>query len=603
MTPAYSSSSDPETWVVGEIKELTTKGGSNIKYNIKNKIGGGASSLVFLADELTDKENIKREVVLKVLKRDVGEVFVEGLSIEESVLRDLYESLLKHGVKNPYIVNFYNSSPKNAEVRYIAMEFAKGKEIAALVGQEQNVLPQVKDLRAVVEKAQFQIQESVEKINPTSPFGRLVEEITSQFQVIQDKIQILQKQALAGSSRTGFGELEILEVFVQAARVTQSLNDDTRRSFRDFQLKNFYYDKENRQLKIIDWNVVTEHKELNPQKDIFLIAASLFYLFSRVSLEKPVNPAMFSGVAGEGWFVGASLLLQMALERVLIDQQGQITYTKAYDWSASEGRLQPVSTMESFGNALEMIIRSNNTDPSELVVAAERFAKEGKLRDAEAILQCVDQKISSGATLIHSIERKMKEIRSGLQGGKYTLMDSISSIKLALNSMNRDAAVQEVQKAIAEKPDSLPARRWQIVVDSIRDKPRKDFEDLWKGGQIQSAMLALENHLWDRAAEGFKDALAANSPLVKDALLNKDIEKLAYIFSLAVNDRTESRIQAFLQAYESVDEKVNSGILPHAGLILAEWSEWHLWRLRVEQLRLERNELEQLRSRIRSLAH
>lgn len=601
MMPIYSSSLDPETWVVGEMKELTTKGGPNIKYNIKNKIGSGASSVVFLAEELTDKGELRRDVILKVLKRGVSDIFFEGLAIEESVLRDVYDSLRKHGVENPYIVKFYNSSPKTAEIHYIAMELARGKDIAALVGQRQNVLPQIQELHISIEKVQYQVQEFAGNINENSPVNEIIEDIKSQFEAVQNRVQELQKQTLAGLSRTGMEEIEILDVFVQASKVTQCLNEDAGRSFRDFQLKNFYYDQHSRQLKIIDWNVVTDNKGLNPRKDVFFIANSLFYLFSRVSLEQPVNPALFTRMAGEGWFVGASLALQLAVERVLTEQQDQSAYAKVYDWSAkSEDSLQPVSTMEAFGNALEMIIRYHKLEPGELITTAEKFAKEGKLRDAKAVLQVVDVKISSGISLVHSAERKMKEIRSEMQGGQYSLMDAVSLIKSALNSMNRDEAVQKAQNAIAEQPDSLTVRRWHVVVSVLKDKPRGDLKALWEGGQIQNAMLALDNHLWDRAAEGFKDALGSDNLLVLDARFNKSVEKLAHIFSMVANDRNEYSIQAFLQAYEAVDADVKSGALSYSNLILAEWSQWQFWRSRVEQLRMERNELEQLYSKIRA---
>ncbi|MBK9092425.1 MAG: hypothetical protein IPM84_06535 [Anaerolineae bacterium] len=88
------------------------------------------------------------------------------------------------------------------------------------------------------------------------------------------------------AANQGLSEEEVILVGRQVCRVLQLL-DERGRGYQDFQLLNVRYDRANRRIKIIDWNVVTPKDRVNlenqqglehVQQDLFKLAQYLFRL-------------------------------------------------------------------------------------------------------------------------------------------------------------------------------------------------------------------------------------------------------------------------------------------------------------------------------------
>ncbi len=78
---------------------------------------------------------------------------------------------------------------------------------------------------------------------------------------------LLQEGPLSKGSGKWEGEEEALELARQALELLEQLHIQVRRTYTDMQIKNFCWDQEHRQLKVIDWNHVSQQYPVDAEAD------------------------------------------------------------------------------------------------------------------------------------------------------------------------------------------------------------------------------------------------------------------------------------------------------------------------------------------------
>ncbi len=259
-------------WQNDAVIRLAVALGVTRHYELHKYLGGGATSIVWLASEPTLRGPIpKRDrVALKVLKPESEHLWREASEDEISVLRQLYqaEEDLHDGVHA--IPQVYDVSPREMSPAFLAMEFVPFPSVDSLALPPHdlpNRLTQVNELyEAFRPKLQYILDDARVMWEKDQASVQLVNDLQKQEEEIRRGVDGLQGQLINQlAANQGLSEEEVVLVGQQVCRVLQLLHEKGR-GYQDFQLLNVRYDRANRRIKIIDWNVVTPKDRVNLER-------------------------------------------------------------------------------------------------------------------------------------------------------------------------------------------------------------------------------------------------------------------------------------------------------------------------------------------------
>lgn len=594
---------DVTTWKKDDVfKPTSTHSNEDRRYRLIDLVGTGASSLVWLAEELQPDGTVRRKVALKVLRPDAGREFSQALVDEHTVMRNLWKAMRKQGIENPFIPEVYDFSLPDAKSHFISMELLTASDLDGLVGRKTQLDGYIQT--AMDDGGRFSasfdiLRErlSAEGHQELLPLGKKIEHALEQVRV---DLQELEKGILSLPVTETLNEEELITAMIQAAQVVQCLNEECKYSFKDFQLKNLIYDRTAKQLKIMDWNVLSAYNKVSPEADIFKLASGIFNLISRNPLKEPTDRETLYQTGGHVWLDGISQPVRQVCERSLVKhQQG---FSKAYEWEAQPG-LQPVSSVPAFGNALEMTRRYLEASVQELIRLGETCIKKGLLDDAAGLVEIAGAKVETvPAEIRRNLETDLARIRKEILSGRSMAEDLIKNAQDWMRTKDRKNAGEAIQKAMKANPHSLEIRRWDALIRAVRDIPYDEFCAIWETGRIQSGMADLLTHNWRRAKEFFSGVHQLADSLLVDAELNAGLSQLRRAYVIFSRSGNVAAAGEFLQSYRQFHELNIRHKLDYADLILQQWPDLSEWQDRAQRFIEEEMERNEARAAVKKLS-
>ncbi|MBC8253874.1 MAG: hypothetical protein H8E35_07585 [Ardenticatenia bacterium] len=604
-------------WEPGQTFETTNAFHQPRRYHLDRFLGGGATSLVWLAQEFSVDGEVQRpEVALKVLKPETEAQWREAFEDEIRVLRTLWtaEEQLRDG--RHAIPEVYDISPEETSPAYLAMEYVPHPSVDELALPPSELPSQLADLAKTGTSLLQQLSSilaDLSRVADVSPeLAEMVAHLSEQDLGSVERLKSTAHEVEAWfREHQGLSEEEVALVGTQVCRVLQLLHESGR-SYQDFQLHNVRWDQEKQRIKVIDWNVVTppgqvnlssEHGLEHVRRDLARLASYLFWLRTLVRApEAGAPPRTLARLGGRAWSEHTSLALRLVLERAL-DPDPNKRYARAYDASERGHSLVSFSELSSLGAALDLVARWHSAPAGELVGLAGQYRESAMVTETLALIELARQRLDREPSDVRdSFLAKLDELEEMI-----ALSTSRPSFELGCRLLDAGDAARAAEafgQAVAETPDDLEAYRWLALARSLRALRLEEFEQLWKSDRLQVAMGALMDERWDEALQALEtaeeDAAELDlSVLLSDARLGSLLAKaerqwLALQASGEQAHRNRAwalaTAQSLLKTSKEVDELLSGQTThPYIRLVSQRWPNWGFWR---EQAQTVLNQLE-----------
>ena len=525
------------------------------RYLLRRYLGGGSTSFVWLAHELTDVGDVRRPVALKVLKpRTSNEPPSEwewrcgAFEDEIRVLNELWEAEEEElGDGWHAVPELYDYSPRDVSPAYLAMEYV-----------DTDLLP------AVDELARFE---------------------------------------------GGLSEEEVLDIGIQVCRLLQLLHDN-KRSYKDFQLQNVHWNRRARRIKVIDWNVVTQRGQANVERDLVRLASYLVWL--RTLYQPPesgVRPRVLAARGGAPWNRDTSRAFRLVLERALSPDSSERSPGADALGDVESGQkpgLRPMEELGTLGEVLREVRRWRQADVNQLVGVAGTCMSKQMFSEARAAVELARAQAEEMPDVAQGSRKILDALWQAVTGKEDGLRGSESDPLrrgqeyLAIGAVGM--ALDALQSAVDEQ-DDLEARRWLAMAQAVKGLPRDEIKPLWERRLLQDTIAALQEERWGDAVEltrspdwGFD--LQRLKTLRTDALINMlaaEAEKLWLELSASADAGKAQDLQAKLG---QLDELRRTG-LPYWHLIDERWPDIDRWQRQAESVRRREGEISSAAAEVR----
>lgn len=584
------TSPDPAAWKKGQhFRALSAPAGEEKTYLLERLLGGGLTSLVWKASELNKDEKTVLTLALKVLRPNPTEEFLKAFRTEFEILQRFKSLAVKREISDYPAPLLFDWSPNGAEPMFMAMELAPGKDINSWVTRSSS-------LPAEVQEITRQADEFLVRLRTFDAYVHAEEDVKSSLKEETDNLvagaatwrqQLSQVQVgLEGieSKQKSLEEEELLKVGVVASQILQDLNAVIRRSYLDFQLKNIFYERETGRVKVIDWNIVTEEGDIRPQEDIFKLAAGFFYIFTHVELKNPITRIELQEKGGRAWQVGLSAALRLVLERALL-QNPPHPYKLAWSEVSMDG-LKLLSEIDSFGGALDMLLRYSRAGTLDFMALMDRCKQEGRVEELLAIYPYARNGLQHADDYLRAnLEKGLEEIYQQAMADRLSIETRLTEARNWLRANDRQKAFQNVQEVLKLDPRNLEAHRLSALLETVKDMTFIEFGSLWQNGALQAGLDALAERRWERALQAFGRAARVPPALLADADLNRQYGRVQDSFRLFLSVDDPMAGDAFSESVDALQKLLEQKQPEYYELIMQEWPDLQEWRRQTELYR------------------
>lgn len=519
--------------------EITlTSTGKEKRYQLKQRLGAGKTSVVWLAEEGQEnrageesafsgeshaeqrqetQEN--KEVVLKVLHTATEQQWRDAFEDEIQVLRDLAENGL------PAVPALYDVSKEGDSPAFMAMEYVDYPPAEDLARPEYWLNETVQEITKASDWLSYQVQLLQERISKLPDVKQMqpdladlntdtlttisnlpdvkqmqgdLSQVPTQAQLIKGTLQKLDAATKQwDEAHKGLSELEVVQIGCQVCEVLQKLHV-LGRGYKDFQLKNIRWNRPARKVKIIDWNVVTKTGSIDINRntgldlihnDLTILAQNLFYLRTLVLPPPKASVDILRHYGGEVWR-RSSDLFQMVLEKALHPEE-----QKRFQWA-----YRSEDDNESLGVSLRKVSIWLELQATALVEEAEKL--EPKDEWVLALCQLAEDKLGQHDIPEQSDTKdRIKTLREQVRQGAPDLRSIENLVKAT--SYNDALAVLN---GIDEASLSLMQRRWKHALQGwVLVKNPVEFDKYKASSYLIQGMQALEIKNWTEAREAFEE--------------------------------------------------------------------------------------------------
>ncbi|MBN2004303.1 MAG: hypothetical protein JXA21_13190 [Anaerolineae bacterium] len=388
-------------------------------------------------------------------------------------------------------------------------------------------------------------------------------------------------------------EQEALEVARQALTVLRVLHEQVGRTYTDMQLKNFYWDGAQQQLKILDWNhVSTQRGHIQPkelqgfgvatfealaQRDVARFGAYLYrFLTGKGALERGETAWALGQRAGEQWerlSVAARQLVQRALHP-----------DPARRYATAGAFLAGVTALQAQWRA-EVDVETERQALDDLLEAGKEATPEQPeaLAALDEVAARLDLLARRGGDL-PGYGRRLERLTQGVSAtwGSGKLYYEAAQYAQATQLWEPEAAAQ----------GRVELQRW-VVLAQTGGQAAERFAEV--RAALEGLVQALEKHDLERAGQHW-DGLRSAHPWVAQAaapvrVLGLEIEAVRQVAAgkaaegaaqVAAWERAAAAYAAAARALEAI---------PYAGLLreVYGWQELETWVERLEE-RIERHQ-------------
>jgi hypothetical protein len=601
MEPFNTLPPDPALWQKGYVFVADDSRGQTQQYLLDRTLGGGLTSVVWLV-----KWN-DTELALKVLRPSDDPKFLSAFETEIQVLNRIHNFYETRNLPGNWPVpRIYHYSPKDAQPAYIAMELVRGREVAALVGRKNKLPAQIKEIRIAAEDFynrldEFRSSAFAETDLPPGVKDKATD-LVDRINQIREKLPTLISEIDTWAyQQKGLSEQEILIIGVQTAQVFQVLHEEAHRSYKDFQLKNFYLDRpsgtrESYVFKILDWNVVSDEYDTQIAGDLFNLASSLYYLITLLTLEKGATPVELERWGGTAWNNEISYALRLVLRRALSLHESD-RYQQAYNWGEQTSSLKPISDCQTFGEALEMVAQYSRADSAELVDLANNCADRQLSRDAQAACEWARrnlEQVSQDQRFL--IEKNIREIEARIDDRSLPANELLQKCLWWLDAGDIEQARRVVQKALDQAPENLSVHRWNALIQTASLLTHEQFARFWKEEKASEVLQTMQQKNWGRAGLVLKRLSTPVEQLVQDVKLNQLLEKGEQYFRhiTNTNDMGATLSESFKEIVDDIKTCTDKHQPEYAGLIIKEWPQYTSWQEEAQQVRSRQDNLKKV---------
>lgn len=609
------------------IVALKTEKNGDKKYLLRKYLGGGATSSVWLVHEVDDEGNSVLQtnhqakpfydMALKVLHLGQEERWRKEFEDELQIMKSLWEAEEALGDGKHVIPELYDFSPIGAPSSFLLMEYVPYPSVESLVqpylnlqhdvdelyAQEQDVAERLRRLVATLRNAGVWDEDSAgvaEKNLGENGEPLLPRTLRSKLQAALDEL----------AQRKQLSDQDIIEIGLGVCRALQLLHHKYR-AYKDFQLTNVRWDEKNKQVKIIDWNVVTEANSVDlargwgrdlVQRDIFRLASALFWLRTLANVPAAgLSPQELAQLGGAAWHDGTKLPLRLVLEKALsIDPQQR--YQEAFTFSEPE-TTRSITEMHSLGAALQRIQEWYQLRFGQLMAQAEQYQNQRLWSDAWAVLDLAQSAIvavpaQAKQGVAQRLAEKIEHIRKEISGERPNYEIGLR----LLRSGDLGGAQRHLSQAVSEQPNDTMARRWLVIANMIAEQSLKLERQglLWKNDHLAKCLVALEEERWASAEQLLAD-LQKDLPEIDWGVLGAELEMGRRMTALRRQWHTvealwhegmldDPRIHSFLASVKQIKETDLHAAHPYLhGLLPRKWPEWQQWQKLTVGLEQEQN--------------
>lgn len=600
-------------WGPEQIIELENSTKQTIRYRLKRFLGGGATSVVWLADELDSP--IPRSVAIKTLRPETESQWRNAFEDEIEVLRTLTRAELNRNDGIRAVPELYAVSAKEKSPAFLVMEYVPYPSVVELALPPHNLPRRLADVDQTWKNLNNYMRgiltDLMGVVGGDQGLTQEMSAIAGQMRESRTKFEALVRDIDRWfAEHKGLDEADVAFVGAQVCRVLQLLHRSGR-GYKDFQLQNvrcIRSDSDGRLegIKIIDWNVVTAAGQIDLDKgigmelvlrDLTRLASYLFWLCTFVrGPEEGASPRRLARLGGAAWTERTSLALRMILERALASNPDD-RYPLAYDFNESEGEeLLSPRQMRSLGAALATVERWHRAQVGELVALAGKYKDQGMLLESLALVELARQRLDQEpedfrAVFAHTLDRLDEEI------GDQRARPAFEQGQRLLGACNAASAAQAFAEAIREAPDDLEAHRWLTVARSLQALPFAELRTLWESQQLQVALDNLRDGRWDEARTALRSVVEKYPQLELSALswdvdfgqalteIEQQWEALqAYRHGQSrPGEISQAEARKLVDAFARADQLwADRGKNPYSGLFEQRWREMDFWRKQAE---------------------
>ncbi len=570
-----------------QIVRLTTQQGIEKDYRLQRILGSGQTSIVWLANELNPDNTVLQSVALKILKAEM-EDWRETFEREAALLEELREREKEAGYSPSVIPFLYNYSPRGKSPAFIALEYIDFPSVAEHARPQSHLLEDIDDLRNDVIALSLKttrLNQILADSNIPKDLSATIIHLDAELRTSEQQLpKLIYRVETDTRQQQPLTSQDIICIGEQVCRALQVVHN-AQRSYSDFQFANIHWNAGIRQVKMIDWNVVSSIGGHQPSVDIYKLAGFLFYLCTFVAApEAGTTPAELVRLGGRAWRA-TPLGLRRVLERAL-SSEPERRYSQAFS-TELRGNLAPLSKAASFslGECFTLLRRYTEATETELIGLLVDCDKEKLFDDALVAIE------------LNRINRKSNEMVNQFE--KMALeqagIDDFEKGRYHLDNRNFAAARQHFEIAIDKAPDDLEARRWLEVVKASVEQTVQ-FEQLWQQGTLQAALRLLSEAHYEDAWQMLKTiglpALAADADLCFRLQQADQLwQSVNRIYDSAAVEQLLIPIQpGQLSTLERLTQLL-AGIqfeqwpIPYRNTLVSTWPDLEKWSARVEEIR------------------
>lgn len=603
------------SWVADEQISLNTAREGTKAYQLIKFLGGGATSVVWKAEEVSNNIEVPRKTVaLKVLRDDGFERWAEVFEDEIAVLRKLWQTEKDLNDGWHAIPEVYDVSPKGGFPAFLSMEYVPLPGVDSLAAPNSDIPKRAKQLQKdllqlydefdlFVLSAGSQLTDSTLKQN--------LKNLPLKVNDLQDEFRPLLHQVEDDfADLVGLTDLEIALIGSQMCRVLQLLHS-IGRSYQDFQLQNIRWDTRRKQIKVIDWNVVTAEGTVNLERgegqeyvrrDLDTLATFLFWL--RTLTSPPTQGSslrLLEIIGGATWTKNTSPLLRSALEKALSPDIKQ-RFLRAYSFKEDDHYFLRSPAM---GNALTSVAHwLKETNTARLLDDVERYKEQKRWSEAGAILFQAKQTLPVEHEAIRKIlSPRLNSLNDEIQNALYPNRSRFEQGQRLMELLNFSEAVSRFEEAVREIPTDVEAHRWLILAKQMSLLSKEEAEEFWRQPNLKTAMGALHYKRWTEARTLFDSYPSFTGSLLKwDAAYHETVSSAERCWAnlhwdrLAPDqdnstietkiEREAEKLKGYLDSGEEIVKKIHSVPANYLEEIIKEqWFQLtHQWRERIESI-------------------
>ena len=596
---------------------------ANKNYLITAYLGGGATSLVWKAQEV-DPENNQlpdKPKVLKVLHEGQESMWQTQFAAEVSVMRGLWQKEEDLADDIHVVPAVYGTSEPGVTPTFMLMEYVSSRSVEHFARphlglhrdlnewreKEREAGEQRKRLLASLRSVGYELSEGEEPISDRA----LGDQVASIVEKLETKDQLT--------------DGDLILIGQRVARVLQLLHQSGR-AYQDFQLANIRWDASREFVKIIDWNVVSPpgsvHMEEGRgaelvQRDLFRLGASLYWLRTLATVPSrggtSQDLAEWGGIA---WQYKTRPLLRMVLEKALSPDPKQ-RFEQAYLFDEANSSVVGLSDMKSFGGALERIggwsrLSQSGEGFGKLLQSAQACIEKQLWTDARFLLDLAEAAIERAEFVADAgkagLRQAVQKERERIEGGIADPLLVYSVGQRLLRSGDLAAAKGYFEQLRQEFSMAVMAERWLYVCELIYSATiGADAQGhFWEDDALPRLLMALEEGKWS-AAQGALAELREKLPSVMFKVFQKELEIGRAMTGL---NRRWRRVEAHLedgvlddpdiQCFTTELNKIDPRSLPYfQNLQEQKWPEWEKWQSLAKEVDTREQRLQETITKIR----